>query len=105
MGGIGKTTLAIEAARCCLPGAASDHDQWYEAVVWISAKDRPEQKYWLGEVLDTVARVLSYPTITQMSSEQKPSEIDHLLRKHRTLLIVDNFETIDDRDLLDWIQR
>lgn len=104
-GGVGKTTLAIEAARRCLPGPEAALNPPFEAVVWISAKDHPEQKRWLNEVLDTVARVLDYPYILQLPPEQKPAEVDRLLRIQRTLVIVDNFETIEDPDLVAWMQR
>jgi LuxR family transcriptional regulator, glucitol operon activator len=104
MAGIGKTTLAIETAYSCLPGSEAVLNPPFETVVWVSAKDRPEQKQWLNEVLDTIARVLDYPAITQMPLEQKPTEVDQLLRSHRALVIVDNFETIEDPELVTWIQ-
>ena len=105
MGGFGKTTLAIETAHNCLTGLQAVLNVPFDAVVWVSAKDRPEQKHWLNEVLDTSARVLDYPAITQMPLEQKPIEIDLLMRNRRTLIIVDNFETIEDPELVAWIQR
>jgi LuxR family glucitol operon transcriptional activator len=105
LAGIGKTTLAIESAHCCIPGPKTTTDEPFEVAVWVSAGDRPEQKRWMNEVLDTVARVLGYPYVIQVAPENKPIEVDHLLRNSRTLVIVDNFETIDDPDLLNWIQR
>ena len=105
LAGIGKTTLAIESAHCCIPGPKTTVDEPFEVAVWVSAGDRPEQKRWMNEVLDTVARVLGYPYVIQVAPENKPIEVDHLLRNTRTLVIVDNFETIDDPDLLNWIQR
>lgn len=105
MGGIGKTTLAVEAAYNCLPSNDAKIEDPFEAIVWISAKDRPEQKHWFNEVLDTVARVLGYHAVIQMPQEQKIMEIDQLLRTHHTLIIVDNFETIEDSGLVKWIQR
>jgi serine/threonine protein kinase/tetratricopeptide (TPR) repeat protein len=105
LAGIGKTRLAIEAAHRCIPGPDTTIDQPFEVAVWVSAGDRPEQIRWINEVLDTVARVLGYPYVMQVAPENKTIEVDHLLRNHRMLVIVDNFETIDDPDLLNWIQR
>jgi serine/threonine protein kinase/tetratricopeptide (TPR) repeat protein len=105
LAGMGKTRLAIEAAHCCIPGSKTAINAPFEVAVWVSAGDRPEQKRWINEVLDTVARVLGYPDVTRLPPEQKLIEVDHLLRNRRTLVIVDNFETIDDPDLLKWIQR
>lgn len=105
LAGVGKTTLAIEVARRCLPGSNAALDQAFEAVVWVSAKDRPEQKRWLNDVLDTVARVLDFPYITQLPPEQKPAEVNKLLQSRPILIIIDNFETIEDLDLERWMQR
>jgi len=107
MGGMGKTILAMQIARSCLPGPAAALDPPFEYVVWVSAKDQPEQTLWLNEVLDTIGRVLGDSSIVKMSSEQltqKQIEVDQLLRSHRTLIIVDNFETIKDPALKAWIQ-
>jgi len=106
-GGIGKTTLAIETARCCLAEPQAVLDPPFEYVVWVSAKDKPEQKCWLNEVLDTIAWILGYPSLKQFSEEQieqKKAEVNRLLHAYRTLLIIDNFETIDDPDLETWMQ-
>ncbi len=103
---MGKTTLAIETARSCLGGPQAVLNPPFEDVVWVSAKDKPEQKLWLNEVLDTTARILGYPSIMKLSSEQieqKKGEVSQLLHSYRTLLIIDNFETIDDRALESWI--
>lgn len=107
LGGVGKTTLAIEVARSCLVGPQAVLDPPFEYVVWVSARDRPEQKLWLNEVLDTTARVLGYPSLMKLSVEQieqKKAEANQLLHAYRTLLIIDNFETIDDCALESWIQ-
>lgn len=104
MGGVGKTTLAIEAAHRCLPGPNLAIEQPFDAITWVSAKARPEQKLWLNEVLDTVARLLDYLYITQQPLAQKKAEVDKLLRTYRMLIMIDNFETIDDPDLETWMQ-
>lgn len=103
MGGVGKTTLAVECARRCLPAPDALLDPPCDAVVWVTAKDHPEQQKWLSAVLDAVAQVLDYPYITQLAFVERVIEVDKLLRGQRVLLIVDNCETIDDADLWDWL--
>ena len=107
LAGIGKTTLALETAHHYISNANGSQPsvQPFDAVVWVSAMDRPEQKRWISEVLDTVARILGYRYVSQQPLEQKLIEVDYLLRNHRTLVIVDNFETIEDKDLENWLQR
>jgi LuxR family glucitol operon transcriptional activator len=76
-------------------------------VVWVSAKDQLEQKLWLNEVLDTTARILGYPSIMKLPAEQieqKKAEVSQLLHTYRTLLVIDNFETIDDCALESWME-
>jgi tetratricopeptide (TPR) repeat protein len=103
MGGIGKTTLAIEVARACLPDGAAHLDYPFEACVFISAKDRVVV---LDDLLDAVARVLNYPYIVQKTApSEKPAEVDRLLRARHVLIIADNFETVTDMALVDYLQR
>jgi LuxR family transcriptional regulator, glucitol operon activator len=107
MGGVGKTTLAIQIARCCLPGPKSCIDPSFEYGIWVSTKDRPELKRWFNEVVNTIADVLDYPTIAKLPSgqvEQRKREINQILITYRTLVIIDNFETINDKVLEEWIQ-
>ncbi len=97
IGGIGKTALALEAAHECLRVSngeiPADGVPVFDAFVWTTAKDR---ELVLSDILDSIARTLDYPYIAQLPPEEKPSEAAKLLRAHRSLLIVDNFETITD---------
>lgn len=107
MGGVGKTTLAIDIARSCLVGPQAVLDPPFEYAVWVSAKDQPEQKLWLNEVLDTTARILGYSSLMKLPLEEiekKKAEVDQLLRTYRTLLVIDNFETIEDSALEAWME-
>lgn len=105
MGGIGKTSLAIEVAHRCLPGEQLAIDKPFDAVVWTSARDQADFDLSLEDVLDDVAYVLDYAYLVQQPTEQKIKSIDKLLRNNRTLVIVDNFETITDLALVKFLEQ
>jgi tetratricopeptide (TPR) repeat protein len=94
IGGIGKTVLALEVA----------HELWekglYEAVVWTTAKDRELD---LNDILDTFARTVDYPYIAQLPPEEKPTEAAKLMRAKKCLLLLDNFETIKDEAVSEFL--
>ncbi|HEU4324245.1 MAG TPA: NB-ARC domain-containing protein [Roseiflexaceae bacterium] len=102
MGGMGKTSLAREVASRCLSGDAAELE--FDAAVWVSDKDQPGTVN-LSTVLDEVARTLDYPGLTQYAHTEKRFEVEQLLRRQSVLLVVDNFETITDGALLDWLVR
>jgi tetratricopeptide (TPR) repeat protein len=102
MSGVGKTTLACKVARMCLAGEIGEIAP-FEAIVWISAKGNEDLS--LAEALDIIADVLGYAIVRQLPDEEKRAAMDRLLRAHRTLVIVDNFETVPDSDLADFLQR
>ena len=105
MGGIGKTSLALEVAHRCLPGDHLVIAQPFEAVVWTSARDQPDFNLHLAQVLDAIAHVLDYAYLTQLDPEAKAKAVDKLLRSQRTLVIVDNFETITDLALVRFLEQ
>ncbi len=102
MGGMGKTSLAREIASRCLSGDAVGLE--FDAAVWVSDKDQPGTVN-LSTVLDEVARTLDYPGLIQYPHTEKRFEVEQLLRRQSVLLVVDNFETITDGALLDWLVR
>jgi LuxR family glucitol operon transcriptional activator len=106
--GTGKTSLAIEMGYICHHDInKSTHPPLsFEYVAWISAKDKPDQERWLNEVLNTISYVTNFLKIAQLAPErieEKKFLIDRLLRNHCILIIVDNFESINDDDLFQWI--
>lgn len=102
LGGMGKTSLAREiAARSLMQQAEVPQ---FDAVVWLSDKDRPGTTN-LSISLDTIAQTLDYPGFTQFAHDEKRYEVEQLLRRQRVLLVVDNFETITDGALLQWLLR
>jgi len=107
--GIGKTSVALEIAYIFLNDTdlRSHLSLHFNYLVWISAKNK-EQRQWLNDVLNKIAEILEHPSIGQISIEHlsaKKKEVEHLLRQpnHKLFLIIDNFETIDDPELEDWL--
>jgi tetratricopeptide (TPR) repeat protein len=102
LGGMGKTSLAREVAARSLQ---EDSDvPRFDAVVWVSDKDH-EGTTNHSIVLDEIARTLDYPGFTQLPYDEKRREVEQLLRRQRVLVVIDNFETITDKALLDWLLR
>lgn len=93
LGGIGKTTLATEAGHACLPAGEANLGSPYDAVVFISARDRT---LTLTDVLDEIGRVLEYPAILRQAPAEKMPLVLEVLGRFQVLLIIDNFETIED---------
>jgi len=94
IGGIGKTALALEVAHACL------NEKAFEGVIWTTAKDR---ELTLSDVLDAVARTLDYPGVAQQPLAEKRESVRRLLQARPYLLAVDNFETITDDAVRDFL--
>ncbi|HEV7519206.1 MAG TPA: SIR2 family protein [Thermoanaerobaculia bacterium] len=116
--GVGKTSLAIEVGHnCCLDHDPSVADPVvYEYVVWVSAKYKPDQKRWLDDVLNAIAITTSNPAITQLPvkaskkkkkerDKEKEEQVRKLLQSYKILIIIDNFDTMDDPELIEWLER
>jgi len=120
VGGVGKSALALEVAYRCLgqeelPPDLSSEDLVFTAFVWTSAKRteldgavvRPRFVVTpnLPSILHEIIRVIAPERTGALPSEeqQRKMAID-LLRKHRTLLIVDNLETVDDEQVLSFLK-
>ncbi|HKR11784.1 MAG TPA: AAA family ATPase [Pyrinomonadaceae bacterium] len=105
-GGMGKTSLAIRAAYDCPPGQ-------FDRIIFLSVKDRElddDGERRLGafilpgflEMLNELARELDKPEITKSSENERIRLIVDALSSTRTLLILDNLESLpkSDRDQL-----
>jgi len=105
IGGIGKTSLALEVLHECLAASqnsqpAQPEAQKFAAFIWTSAKDF---ELAINDVLDVIAHTLDYPFLTQLSIEEKRHGIVKRLQEKACLLIVDNFETVTDDAVQDFV--
>ena len=104
IGGIGKTVLALEVAHECLRASKdegpTDGIATFDGFIWTTAKDRD---LTLNALLDAVARTLDYPGIAQQPVEEKRGAVRKLFQEKPYLLIVDNFETIIDEGVRDFL--
>jgi len=111
IGGVGKTALIIEAAYRCLEAI---HDEGilgiprFEAIIFTSAKEdyllptgitpRIGTERTLRDIYRAISITLDDPTITQATPEEQLERVQKSLSKQSVLLIVDNLETIENKD-------
>jgi tetratricopeptide (TPR) repeat protein len=115
IGGVGKSALALEVAYHYRDNYENlPHEERFEAIVWISAKrtmltangiqSRQQTFSTLGDLYREIATVLELPMIMQVDVEQRRGLVEHALGGKRTLLIVDNLETVDDEEILTFLR-
>jgi tetratricopeptide (TPR) repeat protein len=111
IGGIGKSALALETAYQARDSYASlPEAERFEAIVWVSAKrtyltadgilEQRQAFRALDDLYTAIAQVLDYPAITRAPTEEQRAIVERVLAEQRTLLILDNLETVDDEELL-----
>ncbi len=107
IGGIGKSALALEVAHRYL----RDYDRLpqeerFDAIIWTSAKSsvltaggiisRRQITRTLDDIYATISVALEREDITRARPEEQDELVVKALTQQRTLLIVDNLETLDD---------
>ena len=114
IGGIGKSALALETAYMFVDQyAALPASERFEAIVWVSAKrnyltadgilERRQVFRTLYDLYGAIVQVFDYPAIVRAHAEEQIAIVEAVLREQRTLLILDNLETIDDEELLNFL--
>jgi tetratricopeptide (TPR) repeat protein len=97
IGGIGKTALALEVAYECLQASKAQSPisgrMVFEGYIWVTDEHR---RLALNDLLDAIAKTLDYSGIVQQPLEDKRVSVQKLLQTKPYLLIVDNFETVTD---------
>ncbi len=116
IGGIGKSALALEVSLSFLRNHENLlPEERFDAIVWTSAKrtslkvgagivHRKQVFQTLDDICQTLAVVLQ---IENLSDSQKSSRLEIICQKltqNRTLLIIDNLETVDDPAVIEFLQ-
>ncbi|CAG0935156.1 hypothetical protein TFLX_03988 [Thermoflexales bacterium] len=105
IGGIGKTALALEVAYECLATSAGTYPIGESAIaftgiVWLTAKD---STLTLNRLLDTIAEVVEYGGLIRLPLKEKQVAIRRVLQTQPYLVVLDNFETITDEGVHDFL--
>ncbi len=110
IGGVGKTALVLAAAYKCLKATCENHDvaPRFDAIIFTSAKQqelipngifqKQQGQRNLREIFREIAYALGDSTIIQSPPNEQCDRVRQILSQQRTLMIVDNMETIEDRD-------
>nr|AEU11004.1 hypothetical protein [Nostoc sp. 152] len=110
IGGVGKTALVLETAYLCLKASRENLAGLpkFDAIIFTSAKQqelipdtilrRQQGQRNLRDIFREIAHALGDPTIIQSPPNDQFDRVRQTLSKQRSLLIVDNMETIEDRN-------
>lgn len=110
IGGVGKTALALAIAHEYYRRYSElPPSERFDAIVWVSAKEQvltpsgPEASgppslvsRTLAEVYRAIAQALDREAITRAAPQDQDWEVRKALTAQRTLLILDNLDTMDD---------
>jgi hypothetical protein len=115
IGGIGKTTLALEVAHHYLRDVDKlPEAERFDAIIWTSAKrdvltgegiaQRHQALRTLNDIYTMISIALEREDITRARSEEQLELVRRALVRQRALLIVDNLETVHDEDVLSFLR-
>ncbi len=115
IGGIGKSALALEVAHRYLRNYERiPPEERFEAIIWISAKQsvltaegiqlRGQALRTLDDIYTAIAIALEREDITRARPEEQAEVVRNALARQRSLLIVDNLETVDDEAVLTFLR-
>lgn len=120
IGGVGKTSLVVEVAYRCLQASQNPDETFhgfptFDAIIFASAKQhfltpfsllqrvsKPHRT--LQDIFRQIARTLGNVEITGINLEDQIELLQDALSTVRTLLIVDNLETVENQhDILSFL--
>jgi hypothetical protein len=111
IGGVGKTALVLDVAYRCWKVSTGEEVHAsapsFNAITFVSAKQQyltpdgiltgKDAKRTLRDIIREIASTLNRPEITQAVPEDQPERVYKALAQQTTLLIVDNLETMEDK--------
>lgn len=96
-GGVGKTAIAAEAVRGLIESFA-------DRIAWVSADGL--ESFSVTTLLDGIASQLGHADLRKLSLELKKGQVRDLVKTAPTLIVLDNFETIEASErarCVDWL--
>lgn len=120
VGGIGKTSLANKVVQYYIEENNNIlRDNRFHAVVWFSAKKvrltttgieeiLPKHKaYSLIDLYEEIAKTMDFnlDSFRKMLPGKQEEEIIKSLEKNRTLIILDNMESVQDKEITDFLRK
>lgn len=111
IGGVGKTALVLEVAYRCLRASTGESPNHrvpvFDAIVFVSAKQevltpggilaRTHTQRTLQDIFREAGNTLDRGGVTRVTLEEQPAYVRQVLADQNTLLIVDNLETMEDK--------
>lgn len=111
IGGVGKTALALDMAYRCLWASTGEHVEehipTFEAIIFISAKQEyltaqgilpgMQVHRTLRQIFQEITQTLQRFDIRATPLQEQKALVREALGHQRTLLIVDNLETMEDK--------
>ncbi len=109
IGGVGKSTLALEVIKEIKTG------KYFDAIIWLSAKKEEmtlagirsisnnDKLVNLDVLFNEIFDVFDETQFKEYNFETRQKKIKQLLSSFHTLIVIDNLETIDDKKLRDFL--
>lgn len=112
IGGVGKTALVLEAAYLCLEASRTGKSPLkapiFDALIFTSAKQNYlwptgivpllQRQSTLADIFREISRTLEDQSIIQATAADQLNRVYESLARQRTLLIVDNMETLENEE-------
>jgi hypothetical protein len=109
-GGVGKTALMREISIQLFTNFANSDELLFNNIVWASAKkdfynpilniteENNQQFECLEHILSVILKFFDYEDVDEYGFEDKKELLVEILLENKTLLVLDNFETISPTD-------